>query len=152
MRIRKVITALITSVLILTFAPSAFAQKGVADTFDTAIEVELGYVHEHGGYLDAPDDLDFYHVKNTTPGMRTVAALFTPPNSGGTYDLMFIVFKNDGQVISFKDEGNYGSPAIPRFLTTTINPGEDVYVLVRGRYPSDYDPNTPYRLVIDTRS
>ncbi|EJW15661.1 hypothetical protein M5X00_18620 [Paenibacillus alvei] len=137
---------LICASLLLPFSSSAFAEKGYADSKETAVELTAeklgGRIQQKVGYLDYQDS-DFYKFTNKTGS--TIVAVFVLDSSVSFINYDIRAYFPNGDILTGKDEGAGKKDAI---YDVKLRPGEVIYLEVKGHTARDFGKDAPYHIYV----
>ncbi|MFF2092024.1 hypothetical protein [Paenibacillus sp. NPDC058174] len=140
---KKFLIVVLTLVLSLTGASSAFAYDGWADSKQTAYQFQFPVLGV-SIVLNSATDVDWYSYTNNTGSPHGLSAkLQSPP--GLIYDFAMIV---GGSTSYFSSDTPGGWVKVT--IAGNIAPGETVYFQVRGHTYSQFSTTAPYNFTITT--
>lgn len=125
MKLKKMLTVLFTSVLILTFSSPAYAATGVGDTKETAITLIPDTTYTL--FLSNSSDEDWFKWTNTTGDFKFIGGYFSPSNDAAEYRLGIHIVYSPSQSSFILYADNYGPGNSQVIDNILIPPGATVY-------------------------
>ncbi|MBP1907528.1 hypothetical protein J2Z32_004203 [Paenibacillus turicensis] len=143
MKIKKILTILLTSMLLLTSSTSVFASETTPEAISTITPTAVGFGDSKAqaipllngdrftSYLASSTDEDWYKWTNNTGSLKYVGAFYQPQTFDGAYRLGMEIDYTPTRSLLRVYASDFGNPSNPGIIINPlIPPGATVYFII----------------------